>query len=64
MGNERHCRGKLSRFLDIDVRATFLLEDALAVIAGSMLISLGVVLLSGGGLLTGGVVGVAFFSIM
>lgn len=37
-----------------------LLEDALAVIAGSMLISLGVVLLSGGGLLTGGVVGVAF----
>ncbi len=35
-------------------------EDAQAVIAGSMLASLGVVLLSGGGLLTGGVVGVAF----
>ncbi|NTE85334.1 YitT family protein [Agrobacterium rubi] len=37
-----------------------LLEDAQAVVAGSMLASLGVVLLSGGGLLTGGVVGVAF----
>lgn len=36
------------------------MEDAQAVIAGSMLVSLGVVLLSGGGLLTGGVVGVAF----
>lgn len=36
------------------------LEDAQAVIAGSMLASLGVVLLSAGGLLTGGTVGVSF----
>lgn len=36
------------------------LEDAQGVVSGSMLISLGVILLSGGGLLTGGVVGVAF----
>lgn len=36
------------------------LEDVQGVVAGSMLASLGVVLLSGGGLLTGGTVGVAF----
>ncbi|MGV1915303.1 YitT family protein [uncultured Agrobacterium sp.] len=51
---------KLSRFWTSTSAQHSLLEDALAVIAGSMLISLGVVLLSGGGLLTGGVVGVAF----
>lgn len=39
-----------------------LLEDAQGVIAGSMLASLGIVLLSGAGLLTGGTVGVAFLA--
>ncbi|WP_288431435.1 YitT family protein [uncultured Agrobacterium sp.] len=51
---------KLAKFWTSTSAKHSLLEDALAVIAGSMLISLGVVLLSGGGLLTGGVVGVAF----
>jgi uncharacterized membrane-anchored protein YitT (DUF2179 family) len=37
-----------------------MLEDAQGVVAGSMLASLGVALLSGAGLLTGGTVGVAF----
>ncbi|MDZ7925860.1 MAG: YitT family protein [Agrobacterium sp.] len=39
-----------------------LLEDAQAVLAGSMLVSLGVTLLSAAGLLTGGVVGIAFLA--
>lgn len=39
-----------------------LLEDAQAILAGSMLISLGVTLFSAAGLLTGGVVGLAFLA--
>lgn len=51
---------KLPKFWASTPARHSLLEDALAVLAGSMLVSLGVLLLSGGGLLTGGVVGVAF----
>lgn len=51
---------KRTRFWASTPERHSVLEDAQGVIAGSMLISLGVILLSGGGLLTGGVVGVAF----